>query len=585
MTDLARRWHGVCLTIGLIAGELLGGAAIAGPVTRVLTERTFATSRSELTPDGSHLVFWAEPDENGLPDLFSLPLDGSAPAMRIFQTPDFMPSILGRSRVFELLTPAGSSHVLAATPVTPQLGVQFYSVAIDGSGVTAISPAPISSNFFSWQLNADGSRVVISSDFGSDQRFGVYSARTDGSAPFLTLEPPSNESGFSGVTPDGESVIARDERGFILKPIDGGAELVLGGPGASGTRPQFTSDGQWVALGAADLGIANLTQSGSYERVDLFGDIGFRGFISGDETAVVFVDDNFDMLARRFAGGPTVNLSDDVDPVGAMWPYALARDRVVFRVWNGPSNGYRLYTQNLAGTDLRLLADSPDFDQYDVLPIGSEQTPSGDHVFFQGTYDNRQRRELFVAPIEGGPAIQLSDLGPLHIPGGLPAVSRVTPLSDDEVLFGGVYGQRLGPGVRNLFLTPTDGSSPQQQLTFLPEDQRIDEMQFSPDNRWIVYVAVDYDERFPDGSDTPVEAMGIYALEIETGIVTPLSGGMLPDVSIGQIRFAGDTGQVLFDLQGAGRNDVMIANLLAIPEPSTLAWLMAGAPTLVWRRR
>ncbi|TWT87128.1 hypothetical protein Mal64_26630 [Pseudobythopirellula maris] len=545
----------------------------AEPITRLLINRRLSTNGIEITPDGSHIVFWEiGPPGERRGDLLAMPIDGSEPPRVILEAEDFTRSIVARPGNYELLMLPDSNRVLAANPVNPQMGNQLFSVAVDGSGAVSISPRPLGGNFFSWELSPDGSRVLYSSNFFS-ANYGIYTAPTDGSGAFTLLAPPDADTGGGEFLPDGQSVVYVKRNQLVVEPTDGGAELEIGDLPADAAFLKVTPDGRYASFGRGELYQADLTRPDSIERIDMFGNARTIPKISGDGTAVVFPDNSVDLYAKTLANDTLVLLTEGVGSVGGPNAEVLIGDRVAF------ASGTQLYSQNLAGTDLRQFTTTPQFDEYQSTTLGRiASAGDGETVLFVGEFNADRRAELFAAPLLGGEATQLSDTAPFLASSSDTRIGPLELVADNQVLFGILYGVRFSNEATNLFTVPVDGSSASRQLTFFPDDFRISELEVSPDGRWAVFTVTDYDARFPDFGDTPREAMGVFAVEVETGIVTPLSAGMT-DVYVGDIRFIGDTGQVMFGIYNSQdqTTSLMVSNLLAIPEPLGLAMALSAA--------
>ena len=165
-----------------------------------------------ISPDGQWLVYKSDVDVEDDYELYVVPMTGGASAIRLSG-----PSSGRGVEEFEI-TP-DSSRVLYLK--NQALGAtELFSVPIDRSSpATTLNPpfARTASGVKThtdqvkvFELSPDGSRVVFTADVNERDKFEAYSAPTDGSAAAVRLHYPletEHDVGISGISPDGSTVV------------------------------------------------------------------------------------------------------------------------------------------------------------------------------------------------------------------------------------------------------------------------------------------------------------------------------------------------------------------------------------------
>lgn len=251
-----------------------------------------------ISPDGSRVVYWADQDADEVFELFSVPLDGSQPPVRLngalapggdvlLSSPPFTPNPF-----WPQVSPDGSAAVYRADQDADGV-IELYSVLLDGSAAPVRLDAPLgpAGDVFSAQISRDsawvlyvaqrgaigpaelfrvplhgtpararrtdernrlnlpldpfegvslvsigpdGERVAYQANPGGGNGDQLFSVRIDGSEPSLPLSAPADGVVFtSTVDPSGERVVylaATSDESFDSKlfsvPIDGSEERV-----------------------------------------------------------------------------------------------------------------------------------------------------------------------------------------------------------------------------------------------------------------------------------------------------------------------------------------------------------------------
>jgi Tol biopolymer transport system component len=237
--------------LGLYSAPIDGSAAPArldAPLAPGGNVSSYLTS-----PDGSRVVFLADREVDERFDLFSAPVDGSQAPVKLDGT--LVASGDVRLDLFQI-DPTSGAVVYAADEETDEV-VELYSVPIDGSGprvkVSGI-PAPGTDvqrmSLSGSPFRTGAGRVVYLA--GTDPvSFDLSSAPLDGSSPAVRLNAPRPAGGvlssFVELTLDGAGVLYAGEQRFdevtelFRVPIDGsGSPRLVSGPLVAGGDVQVT---------------------------------------------------------------------------------------------------------------------------------------------------------------------------------------------------------------------------------------------------------------------------------------------------------------------------------------------------------
>jgi len=166
-----------------------------------------------LLPDASRIVYWADETTPWVGEIYSRPLDGTGPAVKLNG-----PLPLGHSVVSFRSTPDASRVVYLADQDTPGV-TELYSRSPNGGDEPVRLNTPLSSGGDVqevFHITPDGSRVIyVATEAGSEDG-KLYSRELDGRGPPIELSNPADRlySAFSfqppfWVSPDGRHVIYR----------------------------------------------------------------------------------------------------------------------------------------------------------------------------------------------------------------------------------------------------------------------------------------------------------------------------------------------------------------------------------------
>ena len=220
--------------------------------------------------DGSRLVYQADALVDGLTELFSAPIDGSAPPVRL-NAP-----LPAGGAIVEFAV-AGSSRVVYRADQAADEIYELFSVPIDAATPPVRLNAPLVTGGDvshyrgpfrrAFTLGPDGEALAYLADQATDETFELFMVPVDGSAAPRRLGGPSVSGGdvleCFQITRDGKSVLYLADHDvdevaeLFVASLDGGrgrkvnAPLVAGGDVAWSPAPALTPDGRWI-LYAAD---------------------------------------------------------------------------------------------------------------------------------------------------------------------------------------------------------------------------------------------------------------------------------------------------------------------------------------------
>jgi Tol biopolymer transport system component len=175
-----------------------------------------------LTPDGARIVYCADQDVNDVFELYSVPIAGGASVkLSGTMTSGGDVDVDFSSYPFQLqaaISPDGTRVIYRADQAIDEV-FELFSAPIDGSAPAVRLNAPLSgfksvvrSEFL---FTLDGARVVYVADQEASFRPELYLAPADGSQPAIKLTPPmvlnggvrNNGEPILALTPDGEHIL------------------------------------------------------------------------------------------------------------------------------------------------------------------------------------------------------------------------------------------------------------------------------------------------------------------------------------------------------------------------------------------
>ncbi len=359
----------------------------------------------QISADGSRVVYLADQDTDGIYELYSVPIDGSAAPVKLSGALDDYSSVDS----FEIS--ADGSRVVYIVSLDTYGAYELYSAPIDGSAAPVklngalAAGGTVSDGEF--QIGADSSRVVYIADLDADEVWELYSAPIGGGAPVML-------NGALGIGNDqylydifltnanSSRVVYRSDQDtdgvceLYSIPIDGGAAPV-----------KF--DGMLVA-----------------------GEEAWGFELSPDGSRVIYrvaqaTDDTVDLYSAPIAGGAPVKLNDMLSAGGYVdtrfWISADS-SRVVYSVYQATNDGFELYSVPLAGgAPVKINGALPAGDSVEDFEISADSSRVVYGVYH--TTDNVS--DIYSAPIDGGTPVKIN--GTLPAGGGVD--TRHFPVSTD----------------------------------------------------------------------------------------------------------------------------------------------------------
>lgn len=450
-----------------------------------------------FTPDGSALVFRADAETDGVVELFVAPRAGSAPPRKLNGSFVEGGGLAEDSVVVPYQISADSLRlVYVAAQETPN-EYELWSVPLDGSApaVRLSGPMPSGGDVSSYLLSADGTHVLFRAA-ALVGGHGLYSVSIDGSAPPVLLHPPLGESNGIGsyrFSADGTHALFLADLGvdelFTLwrVPLDASAApLALTVPASERDITEFevAATGRVVFIGdlRADGGfeVFSAPDDFSAPHVRLSGTIVAGGDASGllvepDGQHAVYVadarhNDRFELFRVPVAGGAEpVRVSGSLGRFGDVSGARFSRDGThVLYLAEPEGNARHLYASPLAHPAARRLSG-------ELIPRGAvtEFVAAGGFVLFRADAVLDEEFELFAAPIDGWPPPARSTTGGATLVGG--PLRLHTPLGFNTNFEPGAFaltdgglalwgGAHAIPRMSELFAQPADASAPARRL-------------------------------------------------------------------------------------------------------------------------
>ena len=392
-----------------------------------------------LSSDGTRVVYVADEQENSRFELFSAPIDGATPAVKLNPTPvtggDLGGGVGGKR--FQI-SPDGTRVVYRADQLTNDVA-ELFSVPIDGSAsATRLNPTLVAGGDVTGEYRIDptGARVVYMADQETDGRMELYSVPLAG-GPALKLNAPLPVGAQLGlafdISPDGSKVAYVTDQNvagaleLLVVPIDASAApLVLSLPATALLEPRFSPDGARVlfrAAAGAGLELYSVLANGSQAQVGLNAPLpGYASVSSGVDfdpaSGRVLYRANLDASASvelysapLDGSSPAAKLNQPLGPAGEVAAFVLApTGRVAY-----------LDDEPLPGTIELFAAPSdgaaPAVRVNDALPLGTkrgsvrgfELTPDGSTTVFQADQDYTTVIGLYAVPTASGAPRLLND--------------------------------------------------------------------------------------------------------------------------------------------------------------------------------
>lgn len=383
-----------------------------------------------ISPDGDTAVFIADKDTSGRFELYSVPVDGSAPPTKLSSG---LPLGSGNAGVHAFEISADSASVV------------FLADANAGSGNDDIYSAPIDGSIGPVQLNSGAERPVTGFGITPNSALAVFFG-VDTSFDTNAVEVYRSTIGIAASATQLSDVGQGNSAGDVLAAefSPDSARVVYAGDGGADNVFQWYS----VPVAAAGPG-ADIQLSASLGFVSL-------GAVSPDSSTFVYAgDDNaagtMDLFSVPVAGGASLQLN--ATPAGAgIIALEISPDSgwVAYLADQDSAGVYEVYAARISiaasGTRLNTAMAGSQF--ADTLNI----SPDSSTVVFEADQDTPGTSELFGAPMDAGAAP--TKLHGLVMPDDVGFfVDLGTPIIGGRVVYP-VIGSTV-----DLFSVPFDGSA------------------------------------------------------------------------------------------------------------------------------
>jgi hypothetical protein len=334
-----------------------------------------------ITPDSRKVVYLADQETDGDYGIFSVPIDGSEPPVRLNT---IAPALL-------ITVSFTISQDSAWVIYRASFPTKIYSVPITGGSETRLDGPGELGLLTLVEVAGTGPepRVLYVADDLTRGVFELFSVPVTGGPSTRLNEPmqPNGDVNRYVITPDGQHVIYRADREtddlfeIYSVPIAGGPSIKLNAPlpaGAGG--PQF-------GLFSVD-------------------------FTSDSATLVYILDQETRGIDELFAvpveGGPAVKLSGPMQPNGDVHAFRVAPDgaTVVYSADQISDSVADLFSVPIAGGIATQLG--PPLSSAGVVP-GFDISPTGPTVIYHARRGATPEGELVSVPIGGGPILLLSE--------------------------------------------------------------------------------------------------------------------------------------------------------------------------------
>lgn len=452
----------------LFGVHLPGGVPLelSGPLVRNGDVDTFNFA---ISADSRRVVYVADQEVDGRPDLYSAPIDGG-PAVKLSTQ-----AVVAYD--FDI-SPDSSWVVFRDDEIAPHVPA-IHAVPIDGGSPIELAETLPASTVQDVELSPDSSRVVIRQYEHDALSEGLYSVPVAGGAP-TRLNPTPVIGGrilHSRIGPDGSAVffagdIEVDERYELFRvPIDGGPAARLNGPLVAGgdvLAHAFQLDaGHCVYLADQDtdgvvelyaVTLPGLVRTKLNPPLVAGGNVRSAVIASAASRVVYLADQNvnevFELYSVPIGGGPATRLNAPLvagGDVGTEWSVWISPDsqRVVYYADQEVNNVVELYSVPIGG--------GPAVKLNGALVPGGDALPGYEGLQFDAAAgrvlfltSQNDVVELFSAALSGGAVRKLNaplapngDVGAFRLARGL-VVYRADQDQDEVFELFGSFLPRSG---------------------------------------------------------------------------------------------------------------------------------------------
>ncbi len=487
-----------------ISGTLVAGGDVSGNGIHEQFLGLFEMFREYLVTTG-RVVYLADRDTDGVNELYSVPIDGSASPVEL--NAPLAPG--GDVRWPFSVTADGATVVYRADQGADEL-LELFRAPIDGSASPTqihppLAPGGIVTGF---ELSADGERVVYSAGQDTFNLLEVYSAPLDGSVPPVKLNTPGQASTVAAISPDSAWVVLK-QNGLRSVPLDGSASpILLESEPFGNLHVTFSPDSSRLVYRTGFSPYQGVTEWTSLRSVP----------IDGTGSPVRLDDEGSNEISANFQPLTPFAISADSTRVVYTWtdssgnrglysvpidrsaaPVALATGDVGPLFTVSPLGSRAFFTLDVTGTDtfelhsvsllngaglVKLSAelardtfadvDSPDYFSTQDFRIDSQ----AERVVYSADPSTDEEFQLFSVPANGG--------GPLHSLTGSGVVTFFEIGPDDERVVFRSHPPALY--VDELYSVPLDGGETPVKLNgALGTNEHVGAFQLSADGARALY--------------------------------------------------------------------------------------------------
>lgn len=399
-------------------------------------------SQHKISPDSRYVVYTADQDTDGAVELFSAPIDGSSPAVRISE---LLPT---GSSVRSFTISADSQRVVYIADQDTFDVDELYSVPITGGTPVKLNGLLVLNGTVStFVISPDGKRVVYRATQDDDDAYELYLVKIDGGAVTKMnqpLPPKGMVSSFFRISADSEYLVymADQDTLFITElysvSLKTGTTEKLNGPLVTDGEVrsfQITPDSKRVVYSAdqdiedeAELFVTPIDGGAINQLNDPLptgGDIDtFQ--LSPDGDTVIYGGYQDSLAFRELFSVPLVGGS--VQKLNGTLQQEFGVDIIDFKMTpdsqfivfgadqtDSPNGIFELYSNSLNGGSLTKLSGAVvpgGFVEYDAIAI----SPDSQYVVYEGAQQTVGVVELYSAPVAGGSVVKLN--GSLAATGG-----------------------------------------------------------------------------------------------------------------------------------------------------------------------
>lgn len=435
-----------------------------------------------ITPDSLFVVYKAR-QENTVPaDLYSVPILGTAPPVKLNG-----PIVPGGSIRHFRISPTGD-HVVYKGDLETEGVCELFCAPVDGSAsaVKLNGPRVVEDVVYSgrwttglYEITPNGQHVAYWSGDDTDSPLNLFSVATDGITAAVKLNPPNTVGAETfqhreyplAITPDARRVVflAREEAGetqnIYSVPVDGSLPAVA-------LSESLHARHFWIPR----EGISGNSESVIFATTKPFGYPNYGGLVKMWQSPIDGRDEPAQIAEVTSPSGASTSPGHD-------W---LVTTTVV--VQYGISNSNMMsFNLTASGAAVPNVLDV----QHGVTGFNYRMSPDGKWVVYAADQLEPDVQELFSTPIDRSEPRRLNTNRPSYNDGEV-LTYAVAP-DEQHVAYAATRG---GDTSRRLYVSPADGHEPPAALLPFPVGQKI---YFSPSNSELVtdsYISETYESRY-----------------------------------------------------------------------------------------